>query len=93
MKKLTLLPALLVVAGCITSGPLPGVRLTMNPEVVRGCEFRGTLKSRGGSTGNVERQLFVQAVAVNANTIFMASENSNSGEAYLCPDPAATVRP
>lgn len=95
-------PALLclLAVGC-ASGPNPAdsVRVTSNPDVVRGCQFVGNV--RGGSwfgggigAGKSEDDLKSGAVELGGNTVYIAATSSGrhayegssaSGEAYRCP--------
>lgn len=86
---------LLLLAGtaCVTvSEKGQQVRVTSNPEVVKGCTFLGNVKATSGwgtNTGlaasNTEKTLQNKAAKLGANVVFVvASGGHASGEAYLC---------
>ena len=72
--------------------------MTSNPEVVRGCEFKGNVQamSSWGSGGvgarNIEETLKERTHELGGNVLYVVSTpegntmiGSGSGEAYLCP--------
>src|SRR5687767_7156878 len=87
-------------AGCISASPAAEkVRITSNPDVVRGCEFLGNVKATsgwGGAAGtgigsnNTEVALREKTAKLGGNVVFVvASGVKATGEAYACPTPAA----
>lgn len=70
------------------------VRITSNPEVVRGCEFLGNIKSDSGwggsaatglGTSNTEKALQNRTGEMGGNVIFIVSAGVHAtGEAYKC---------
>lgn len=92
-----------MLVGCVTTRVTPAgenVRITSNPEAVRGCAFLGNVKStdrmNGGILGqvaaeeNASRRLQNAAAEMGANTVFMTAETTGMsgavkrGEAYRC---------
>lgn len=90
-------PVLLVVtvASCVSTTPAgERVRVTSNPDVVRGCKFLGNVKATsgwGGSAGtglagsNTEKTLQNKTAQLGGNVVFIVSSGIHaSGEAYRC---------
>lgn len=90
--------------GCETAqGNAAKVRITANPEAVRGCHFLGNVEGddhwNGGTLGqgiaenNATVYMRNKANALGANVILMTRSATNSsgsnqlGEAYACPNP------
>jgi len=71
------------------------VRVTNNPDVVKGCQFLGNVKATsgwGGSAGtglagsNTEKSLQNQTANLGGNVMYVVASGIHaSGEAYLCP--------
>lgn len=93
----------LLTTACVTTeltSAGAAVRVTMNPEVVRGCTFKsnvaGSDSMNGGAFGqsaaneNAMRRLQNEAAAAGANTVILISNQTGfsgsiiRGEAYLC---------
>ena len=74
------------------------VRVTSNPDAVKGCAFLGNVKATsgwGGSAGtglagsNTEKTLQNKTADMGGNVLFVVSSGIHaSGEAYRCPPPA-----
>lgn len=70
------------------------VRVTSNPDVVKGCEFLGNVKATsgwGGSAGtglagsNTEKTLQNKTAELGGNVVFVVASGIHaSGEAYRC---------
>jgi uncharacterized protein YbjQ (UPF0145 family) len=107
MKKLVGILSLLILGGCVTTSMTAKgqeVRMTSNPDIVKGCKFLGEVKGsdhmNGGFVGqgaaeeNANRRLRNNAAQMGANTVFIATSTTNTsgsvqrGEAYLCESPA-----
>jgi hypothetical protein len=98
-RLLPLCASALLVFGCVSANPeAQKVRVTNNPDVVRGCEFLGNVKAMsgwGGSAGggiaaaNIEETLKERTHALGGNVVFMVANASSrgTGEAYRCPSP------
>jgi uncharacterized protein YbjQ (UPF0145 family) len=103
MRTTVALFGILVFSGCVTTDLNPGaekVRITSNPEVVRGCKFVGEVtgadRMNGGTMGqgaaeeNANRRLRNNAAAMGADTVFVGVSTTNTsgsvqrGEAYQC---------
>ena len=77
------------------------VRVTGNPDAVKGCEFLGNVKATwgwGGGAGtglagsNTEKTLQNKAADLGGNVLFVVSSGIHaSGEAYRCPSPAGVA--
>jgi Domain of unknown function (DUF4156) len=93
------LPILLVFTGCVSLSPQEAaVRVTSNPEVVRGCRFLGNVRdtatklAHGSPATAVEDMLKKETAALGGNTVLVATITSTgkgtteSGEAYSCPE-------
>jgi hypothetical protein len=70
------------------------VRVTTNPDVVRGCRFIQTVSATSGwggsasgtGTANTEATLRNRTAKLGGNTLFLAQAGvHSSGEAYDCP--------
>lgn len=98
MKRLlAILIALVTACACQTVSPAgEKVRVTSNPEVVRGCTFLGNVKSTsgwGGAAGsgiaanNTEVALREKTAKLGGNVVFMVTSGGSkaTGEAYACP--------
>ena len=94
---------LVVLAACVTTHLTPegeAVRVTSNPETVKGCTSLGEIaaddKMNGGMIGqmaaeeNANRRLRNDAAKLGANTVLLASSTTGMsgsrvrGEAYRC---------
>lgn len=82
------------------------VRVTANPEAVRGCRSLGTVRDEatnilGSGSANVEKGMKKKAAEMGGNVIFVISTQTHrysegSGEVYACPaepDPPPTPTP
>ena len=94
---------LVMLSGCVSASPeAQKVRVTSNPEVVRGCEFLGNVKAmsgwtRGGSNiggHNVQETLKQRTHDLGANTLYVVNNegSSGTGEAYRCPAATTTTQ-
>lgn len=103
---LALAALLVILSGCATASPeAQNVRVTSNPEVVRGCEFLGNVKSMSGWGGaaasglaarNIEETLKQRTHDLGGNVVYVVRNEGSqgSGEAYRCANPtAATTTP
>jgi hypothetical protein len=83
------------VASCVSTTPAgEKVRVTSNPDVVKGCRFLGNVKATsgwGGSAGtglagsNTEKTLQNKTADLGGNVVFIVSSGIHaSGEAYRC---------
>lgn len=98
---------LVVLAACVSTSPGGAkVRVTSNPDVVKGCEFLGNVKATSGwggpagtglGTSNTEKTLQNKTAELGGNVVFIiASGVHATGEAYRCPAssaPATTPTP
>jgi uncharacterized protein YbjQ (UPF0145 family) len=103
MRKLLILASFAAVTGCVTTRLSPAaetVRLTTNPEAVRGCELVGDIdasdRMQGGMMGqmaaeeNANRRLRNKAVEMGANVVLVGQSTTGMsgsrvrGEAYRC---------
>lgn len=84
---------LLLTGACVTvSQEGQEVRVTSNPDVVKGCQFLGNVKATSGFGGdtalaasNTEKTLQNKAAKLGANVVFVvASGGHATGEAYRC---------
>jgi hypothetical protein len=86
---------LLALVACVSTTPAgEKVRVTANPDVVKGCKFLGNVKATsgwGGSAGtglagsNTEKTLQNKTAALGGNVVFVVSSGIHaSGEAYAC---------
>lgn len=100
MTRVTVFVLSLSALACSTAPPpaAQGVRVTSNPEVVRGCQFVRNVRDTGSNAmpspaERVENMLRVQAAKLGGNVLMIASMISTggvttgSGEAYMCPQP------
>jgi hypothetical protein len=87
--------ALTFLNGCVSvSEKGSQVRVTSNPDAVRGCQFLGNVKATsgwGGSAGtglagsNTEKSLQNKTADLGGNVLFVVSSGIHaSGEAYRC---------
>lgn len=100
--------SVIAVAGCVTTQLTPGgqrVRVTPNPDVVRGCTYLGPIESsdlmNGGMIGqsaaeeNANRRLRNDAAKMGANVVLVSTSTTTTsgsrvrGEAYGCPESSA----
>lgn len=86
---------LVVLLGCVSTTPGgERVRVTSNPDVVKGCKFLGNVKATsgwGGSAGtglassNTEKTLQNKTAALGGNVVYVVASGIHaSGEAYAC---------
>ena len=89
----------IIPVGCTVATTQAGqsVRLTSNPEVVRGCQFLGNVTGSSVLTGrwvqqagaeDAQNDLKEKVAAQGGNTAFVDANNGASGvtaEAYSCP--------
>jgi hypothetical protein len=97
MNKLTGLLAILI--GLTVQArvdALDNVRVTTNPEVVRGCKFLGNVSSREKGALDLIEKLKRKTSALDGNVLSIGplvmtdgDKVTGFGEAYRCPDPAA----
>ena len=95
MKKIIVVLALLA-ASCVSASPeAQNVRVTNNPDVVRGCEFLGNVKAMsgwGGAAGsglaahNIEETLKERTYKLGGNVVYVVGNagSKGTGEAYRC---------
>lgn len=92
----------LTVASCVSTTPAgEKVRVTSNPDVVKGCKFLGNVKATsgwGGSAGTglagsiTEKTLQKETADAGGNVVFIVSSGIHaSGEAYRCEVAARAV--
>jgi Domain of unknown function (DUF4156) len=99
MKK-SILAVLLATVSCVTAqAPAPSsddVRVTSNPDVVRGCTFLGNVETgvwgtlAGGNnrpTWANEKWLRADTAKLGGNVVYITNNDRTgaSGEAYQCP--------
>ncbi len=94
MNRLGLLVLGIVLVGCVSlTSEGKKVRITSNPEAVKGCAFLGNVRSTSTLSGNVEglaasaneKTLQNDAAALGGNVIYVISSGRHaSGEAYRC---------
>jgi Domain of unknown function (DUF4156) len=64
------------------------IRVTANPDVVKGCEFIGTLRANEMSAETSTWKLQNDALKLGADTLFVTSQSAGGahqlGEAYKC---------
>jgi hypothetical protein len=100
MRRLVAVVGLLVLPACVSLTPEgEKVRVTNNPDVVRGCEFISNVTATsgwGGSAGtaggtaNTEATLRNKTAKAGGNTLFLTTAGTHaSGEAYRCSPPSA----
>jgi hypothetical protein len=96
MKRLFAL-ALFAVA-CVSTTPAgERVRVTSNPDVVKGCTFLGNVKATSGwggpagtglASSNTEKTLQNKTAALGGNVLYEIQSGIHaSGEAYRCEQP------
>ncbi len=94
--------AVIPLVACITASPAAEkVRMTSNPEVVRGCKFLGNVRATsgwGGSAGtgiaghNTDVTLREKTARLGGNVVYVVESGIHaSGEAYLCEAPKSTT--
>jgi hypothetical protein len=95
--KLALVGVLtLLVVGCVSTTPEgANVRVTGNPDVVKGCQFLGNVKATSGWGGpagtglgssNTEKTLQNKTAKLGGNVVYVVASGVHaSGEAYKCP--------
>jgi uncharacterized protein YbjQ (UPF0145 family) len=103
MRTPILVVSLALLSACVTTHLTPEaekVRVTTNPEAVRGCKLLGNIeasdKMNGGMVGqmaaeeNANRRLRNDAAKLGANVVLMGSSTTGMsgsrarGEAYAC---------
>lgn len=98
----TLLGVATFLASCVSLTPAgEQVRITSNPDVVRGCAFLGEMKATtqlgrafgGEGTEDSERKLRNEVAAKGGNVVMIRRQDANIwgsarsvGEAYKCPE-------
>jgi hypothetical protein len=87
---------LIVLSSCATASPeAQNVRVTSNPDVVKGCAFLGNVKAMsgwGGAAGsglaarNIEETLKERTHKLGGNVVYIVGNQGSrgSGEAYRC---------
>jgi hypothetical protein len=63
------------------------IRITTNPEVVRGCAFVGNVRAEARNQEKLEEKLKEMAVALGGNVLMIVTNTPDaegSGEAYRC---------
>jgi hypothetical protein len=93
MRYVALL-GVLVLVGCATTRLTPageGIRVTSNPEAVRGCDYLGPVEGWTWQEENANRMLRNSAAELGADVVMMVSSNVGTrgdhivrGEAYAC---------
>ncbi len=91
MKRL--LASVLLATACATTGPpVTGndVRVTTNPDVVRGCTFLGNVETGMWSStepSSNEKWLRQDTEKLGGNVVYInrSDRTGATGEAYLCP--------
>lgn len=89
------LPLLMLLVGCISASPAAQkVRITQNPEAVKGCRFLGNVKATSGWGGaamsgvgahNAEVALQEKTAKLGGDVVFVVASGTHaSGEAYDC---------
>jgi len=89
------LPLLMLFVGCISASPAAQkVRITQNPEAVKGCRFLGNVKATSGWGGaamsgvgahNAEVALQEKTAKLGGDVVFVIASGAHaSGEAYDC---------
>jgi len=95
--RLVGLGALILLVGCISASPAAQqVRMTSNPEVVKGCAFLGNVRATSGWGGpagtgigshNTDVALREKTAKLGGNVVFVVASGVHaSGEAYRCPE-------
>jgi hypothetical protein len=99
MRKLLAILGLLILPACVALTPEgEKVRVTNNPDVVRGCEFLSNVTATSGwggpagtagGTANTEATLRNKTAKGGGNTLYLTAAGLHaSGEAYRCPPPS-----
>jgi hypothetical protein len=101
LKRLALFASACALSCVSTTQQGARVRVTSNPDVVRGCEFLGNVKATsgwGGSAGtglaesNTEKTLQNKTAALGGNVLYEVQSGIHaSGEAYFCSKSPQTV--
>jgi hypothetical protein len=96
-RSVLLLLSLALLPSCVSLTPEgEKVRVTTNPDVVRGCQFIQTVSATSGwggsasgtGTANTEATLRNRTAKLGGNTLSLAQAGvHSSGEAYKCPSP------
>lgn len=101
MRRALATPVLVLAIGCATASPqAEAVRVTTNPEAVKGCAFIGNVQGKesgwGGTAGqniaenNAHVRLRENAVKMGADTVLLMTSNVGfsgavqRGEGYRC---------
>lgn len=96
MRMTALLVVVITLTACVSANQYAQkVRVTSNPDVVKGCEFLGNVKAMsgwGGAAGsgvaarNIEETLKQRTWELRGDTVYVVrNEGSHgSGEAYRC---------
>jgi hypothetical protein len=95
MKFVPICIIFLLLASCVSTTPEGAkVRITSNPDVVKGCQFLGNVKATSGwggnagtglATSNTEKTLQNKTAELGGNVIFINSSGIHAtGEAYKC---------
>jgi hypothetical protein len=97
MKAVAVVLLLAVLAtGCVSTTPeAEQVRVTSNPDVVKGCKFLGNVKATSGwggpagsglASSNTTKTLQNKTAKLGGNVLFVVESGVHAeGEAYLCP--------
>jgi len=96
MKLISFCILLLLLAACVSTTPEgAAVRVTSNPDVVKGCQFLGNVKATSGwggpagtglGTSNTEKTLQNKTAKLGGNVVFVTTSGVHAiGEAYKCP--------
>lgn len=96
-RSALLLLSLTLLSSCVALTPAgEKVRVTTNPDVVRGCQFIQTVSATSGwggaaagtGTANTEATLRNRTAKLGGNTLYLVQGGvHSSGEAYKCPSP------
>lgn len=106
VRRLLLVASAALLSACVTTRLTPEaehVRVTTNPEAVRGCTLLGNIEAsdlmNGGMVGqmaaeeNARRRLQNKAAELGANIVLQGTSTTGTsgsrtrGEAYRCADP------
>lgn len=102
MRVFILSVTVLALSGCVSASPeAQKVRVTSNPDVVKQCRFLGNVKAMSGWGGpagsgmagnNIEETLKERTHKLGGNVVYVVGNEGSkgTGEAYKCPDTAAT---
>jgi hypothetical protein len=88
----------LICAACVSTTPAgERVRVTSNPDVVKGCKFLGNVRATSGwggpagtglASSNTEKTLQNKTAALGGNVLYEVQAGIHaSGEAYKCEAP------